>query len=73
MLFLSAKLRFLADPEKKQRWLVAMHRQDWSPSKYSRICSDHFLENNINSRQIVQLREDAIPTRLPKHLKKVTT
>jgi len=68
---------FPADQKKRHMWLVAMHRQDWSPTKYSRICSDHFFERDINrTGQNVQIREDAIPTRFknfPNHLKKVTT
>ena len=52
-----------------------MHRQDWTPSNSSVICSDHFLEKFINRNvQMPRLKEDAEPTRFkafPKYLKKV--
>uniref|UniRef100_A0A3B3SYW9 THAP-type domain-containing protein n=1 Tax=Paramormyrops kingsleyae TaxID=1676925 RepID=A0A3B3SYW9_9TELE len=31
------------DGERRQRWVAAISRKDWQPSKYSRICSEHFL------------------------------
>ena len=69
--------RFPSNAERKSRWLVNMHREDWSPSAHSRICSDHFKERDINrTGQRVELRSDAVPTRFkkfPKHLKKVNT
>uniref|UniRef100_A0A8C2FP22 THAP domain-containing protein 1 n=1 Tax=Cyprinus carpio TaxID=7962 RepID=A0A8C2FP22_CYPCA len=30
--------------ERRQRWVAAISRKNWQPSKYSRICSDHFLQ-----------------------------
>uniref|UniRef100_A0A8C9ZGZ3 THAP domain-containing protein 1 n=1 Tax=Sander lucioperca TaxID=283035 RepID=A0A8C9ZGZ3_SANLU len=32
------------DVERRQRWVAAISRKDWQPSKYSRICSHHFLQ-----------------------------
>ena len=26
-----------------RRWIQAVRREDWQPSKYSRICGDHFV------------------------------
>eukprot|EP00795_Rhopilema_esculentum_P003236 gene3236-1558_t len=53
-----------------------MHRQDWSPSQYSRICSDHFKESSIQRvGRKAKLKDDAVPTRFkqfPKYLKKTT-
>ena len=41
-----------------------MHHDDWNPSKYSLICSDHFLEKDIDrTGQNVHLRANAIPVR----------
>ena len=67
---------FPSAPEKKKKWLLNLHRKDWTPSKYSKICSDHFKEVFVNrTGRRVKLKDDAIPTRFkkfPKHLKKVT-
>lgn len=38
--------RFFAFPkDKKQRdkWIAAVKREKWVPSRYSRLCSDHFV------------------------------
>ena len=52
-----------------------MHRDDLNPSKYSLICSDHFLEKDIDrTGQNVRVRANAIPVRFqkfPSRLKKV--
>uniref|UniRef100_A0A8C1LVD3 THAP-type domain-containing protein n=3 Tax=Cyprinus carpio TaxID=7962 RepID=A0A8C1LVD3_CYPCA len=32
------------DGERRQRWVAAISRKNWQPSKYSRICSEHFLQ-----------------------------
>jgi len=32
------------DGERRHRWIAAIRRKDWQPSKYSRICSEHFLQ-----------------------------
>ena len=75
MLSLFPSNRFPSKPQRKQLWLVAMHREDWSPGKHSLICSDHFKEKDMNlSCYNVRLRSDAIPVRFkkfPQHLKKV--
>lgn len=65
---------FPSDPERKAAWIVNMHREGWSPSVHSRICSDHFKEAVINQTgQRVELQQGAPPTKFtkfPKHLKK---
>uniref|UniRef100_A0A8C6S5E0 THAP-type domain-containing protein n=1 Tax=Neogobius melanostomus TaxID=47308 RepID=A0A8C6S5E0_9GOBI len=33
-----------ADQDRRRRWIAAINRKDWQPSKYSRICSEHFLQ-----------------------------
>ena len=54
-----------------------MKREDWYPSQYSRICSDHFEETFIRrSAQRIELKENAIPTRFktfPSYLKSKVT
>ena len=32
----------LKKPELLTKWVQAIHRKNWSPNNYSRICSDHF-------------------------------
>ena len=67
--------RFPQNPEKRRRWVLNIHRKDWSPTNSTLICSDHFYEKFINRTQSnTTLKENAEPTRfkfLPKHLKKV--
>ncbi|KAG1655031.1 DNA transposase THAP9 [Nymphon striatum] len=66
---------FPLDPERVQTWKKNIRRENWTPSKYSRICSDHFKEEVIDrSTNNVKLTKDAVPTRFktfPKHLKQV--
>ena len=35
--------RFPADPERRAKWVAAVRREDWQPSKYTCICSAHFI------------------------------
>ena len=52
-----------------------LRRDNWVPTKSSRLCSDHFQEDMIDrSGKTVRLKPDAIPTRFKsfaKHLIKV--
>lgn len=52
-----------------------MHREDWIPSKYSRICSNHFLAEDFDTSSPFRkyVKKDAVPSvfpELPKHLQK---
>ena len=47
--------------KEEKNWLAKMHHDDWNPSKYSLICSDHFLEKDIDRN--VHLMANAIPVR----------
>ena len=40
--------RIPADPDQRQRWIAAINRDNWSPTEYSRLCSDHFIEGNLS-------------------------
>eukprot|EP00795_Rhopilema_esculentum_P001625 gene1625-16085_t len=53
-----------------------MYREDWSPTIYSKICSDHFVERFLNRSGLlrVEVRCNAVPTRfkqLPKAIRKL--
>eukprot|EP00794_Sanderia_malayensis_P021103 gene21103-23164_t len=67
---------FPANTDRKNTWLANIRRENWKPGNYSLICSDHFLEKDVDrTRQVVRLRDGAIPSRFktfPSHLKKVS-
>ena len=48
----------------KVKWLKAIGREDWTPSKDARICSDHFKESQIkHDGKRVTLLKDTLPSR----------
>lgn len=53
-------------PKKREllkTWIVNMKRENFCPSKYSLLCSDHFEDSCFDrTGQIIRLREDAVPT-----------
>ncbi|XP_065665365.1 THAP domain-containing protein 2-like [Hydra vulgaris] len=65
---------FPLNEDHKREWILKMHRDNWQPSKSGVICSDHFMERDINrTGQTVRLKNNATPTRFkqfPDHLKK---
>ena len=50
---------FPKDPELRDKWIRAISRQDYVPTKYSRICSRHFHDTDF-----VELRTDMNKSRL---------
>lgn len=53
----------LYNPRKLKKWLVNMKWPDWTPSRFSVLCSNHFEEQYIDrTGKYVKLREDAVPT-----------
>ena len=38
---------FSADKDREQIWVAALNRKHWSPTEYSRVCSDHFVTGKI--------------------------
>eukprot|EP00794_Sanderia_malayensis_P001534 gene1534-1697_t len=67
---------FPANTDRKNIWLANIRHKNWKPGKHSLICSDHFLEKDVDrTGQVVRLRDCAIPSRFkifPSHLKKVS-
>ena len=69
---------FPKDDERLKKWLHAIQRPNWKPTKYSFICARHFDEKYILTidrvqrpdgtflevkRDVVKLSNDAIPTK----------
>ena len=54
-------------PEQRKLWAKAVGRENWKPSLYSLLCSDHFKEEDFrqNSEQRKGLKDDAIPSIFP--------
>lgn len=53
----------LYNPRKLKKWLMNMKWKDWTPSRFSVLCIDHFEEQFIDrTGKCVKLREDAVPT-----------
>ncbi|CAG07219.1 unnamed protein product [Tetraodon nigroviridis] len=53
----------LYNPRKLKKWLANMKLKDWTPSRFSVLCINHFEEQYIDkSGKSVKLREDAVPT-----------
>ncbi|XP_053330807.1 THAP domain-containing protein 1-like [Spea bombifrons] len=58
----------IKNPEKLSKWIAAVRRQSWSPTIYSRLCSDHFTEADYMLRPGASspyLRTDAVPSIFP--------
>jgi len=61
--------RFPVDPARRTAWVKAIGRVnvetrgDWQPSKYSFVCSDHFLADDfIQSNGFTLLKQHAVPS-----------
>ncbi|XP_057673144.1 uncharacterized protein LOC130904418 [Corythoichthys intestinalis] len=53
----------LCNERRLKKWLANMKWKDWTPSRFSVLCSKHFEEQHLDrSGKCVQLREDAVPT-----------
>ena len=66
---------FPQDPKLKREWLIKMKGECFTPSKHSRVCAEHFIEDSFEQnltvwsllgpsfkpRRLV-LKKDAVPT-----------
>ena len=59
---------------RRQQWIKAIRRQDWTPAASAKICSEHFKQSDFkeNSESKRLLHDTAIPSifKFPPHLKK---
>uniref|UniRef100_A0A8C0J9B0 THAP-type domain-containing protein n=1 Tax=Chelonoidis abingdonii TaxID=106734 RepID=A0A8C0J9B0_CHEAB len=59
-------LRFpLKDSKRLIQWLKAVQRDNWTPTKYSFLCSEHFTKDSFSKRLEDQhrlLKPTAVPT-----------
>ena len=59
-------------PELLKKWIIAVKRDGFKPTKYTKLCSEHFVESDYHpfSRE---LRKDSVPSifKFPEHLVKV--
>ncbi|GFW08220.1 THAP-type domain-containing protein [Trichonephila clavipes] len=67
--------KFPNDATLRNEWLLAIRRVNFRPSKYSRLCSEHFSEDQIDRTSLacVRLRANAVPNIFqgyPKNLQK---
>ncbi|XP_046664296.1 THAP domain-containing protein 6-like [Homalodisca vitripennis] len=55
---------FPKNEDLKRKWMNALKRKDWAPSKWSRVCSAHFKEADFDLTSLccVRIREGAVPT-----------
>lgn len=61
----------LKDPELTKRWVVATKREGFNPGKSTKLCSDHFKDNDYAGvPKQSYLKPDAIPSvfTFPAHL-----
>ncbi|XP_038562001.1 uncharacterized protein zgc:153292 isoform X1 [Micropterus salmoides] len=53
----------LYNPRKLKKWLTNMKWKDWTPSRFSVLCVNHFEEQYIDrTGKCVKLTENAVPT-----------
>ncbi|PSN44655.1 hypothetical protein C0J52_15737 [Blattella germanica] len=64
---------FPKDPVLKDNWVKAIRRVNWTPSQYSKICSAHFAEADIDrtSLSCVRIRTGSVPSVFSTNRKKL--
>ena len=56
---------FPTDNEIRQQWIVATKRKNFSPGKFSFLCSDHFISSDfVEFSSVKKLYPNAIPSLL---------
>ncbi|XP_045470797.1 THAP domain-containing protein 1-like [Harmonia axyridis] len=67
---------FPSDSKLRSQWVLALKRNNFQPSKFSTLCSKHFIDSDIvRDFGKIKLREGTIPSifDFPEHLKKKTS
>ena len=49
---------FPSDAQRREKWVAAVRRKDWQPSKHTRICNEHFINGKQISQYILILPTD---------------
>ncbi|PSN57118.1 hypothetical protein C0J52_01317 [Blattella germanica] len=64
-------LRFPKDTDRRQQWIKALRRENWTPTSNSLLCSSHFKETDFDrtSLCVVRIRDEAVPSIFPEYLK----
>ncbi|XP_041979066.1 THAP domain-containing protein 1-like [Aricia agestis] len=64
--------KFPKDEIRLKQWLVAIRRERYTPSYYSRVCKDHFTKDDYELpkesylvKPRLALKKDAVPSRFP--------
>lgn len=65
----------MKDKDRCKKWINAVRRLNWTPSKYSRLCSEHFTPDDYRGpgMNVPHLKESAVPSifkGFPAHLQK---
>ncbi|KAL3883276.1 hypothetical protein ACJMK2_029559 [Sinanodonta woodiana] len=45
----------------RRAWIRAISRKNWIPSNYTRVCSDHFISENINHSNELNIFYTGLP------------
>lgn len=69
------KKRFPLNLGLRNQWIKAVKRENWTPGKFTRICSEHFHQDDIIRKSArVRIKENAVPSifkAFPSYLQKV--
>ncbi|CAH1286851.1 unnamed protein product [Chrysodeixis includens] len=54
---------FPSEDNLRQQWITKINRQDWSPTKYSKICSCHFNDEDfiVTKKGLRKLKKGTLP------------
>ncbi|XP_054714921.1 THAP domain-containing protein 1-like [Uloborus diversus] len=63
----------LGDPMLLTRWIAAVGRASWMPTRTSYLCSDHFTKDSYKSEARKYLRKNAVPTLFDFHGSKTSS
>ncbi|CAG9790623.1 unnamed protein product [Diatraea saccharalis] len=55
---------FPSDDNLKQQWMTKINRRDWTPTKYTKICSCHFNEEDfvMTKKGLRKLKKGTLPS-----------